>query len=479
MAEHISASNSEVAESLAGFARYLSVSVAARQFAIPLDRVIGVVESTKITPLPFSPPPFEGLVLAMGHVVPQISLATLLRLPPSEGGVVVLVSDIGGSIGLRVDAVHAMLQVERDQVVLSSSETRAAEPMVMGRFGEGAASCGVLDLDHLTGPDLVATAAQNGAVLMATETTTFTADDDITTERQLEPYLMVSVSGEVYAVKVDHLVEVLELSTLRTVPHAPQWTAGMIDLRGEPILGLSLAELLRRPEKQSGQLGLMIAVPAGRVALIAEHSLGIERYGSEDVHPLREPIAGIESYLVKSDDSVVAIIDPETLLRPISDELPAWVPQASTVDPAAQPPGGTGFHQYLTLRVGREMLAVPLERIHRLQASVQLSPIPQNGTGFDGMADVGDGVVPVIDLRRTLAGEQDPAGGDVLSPCLLAVIEGGMAGIIVNQVLRIESVPEDQIMPAEDSPALPVSQILHLHGQLMSVLALDRLLPPL
>jgi chemotaxis signal transduction protein len=182
---------------------------------------------------------------------------------------------------------------------------------------------------------------------------------------------------------------------------------------------------------------------------------------------------------VKSDDSVVAIIDPETLLRPISDELPAWVPQASTGDPAAQPLGGTGFRQYLTLRVGREMLAVPLERIHRLQTSVQLSPIPQRGTGFDGIADVGDGVVPVIDLRRTLAGEQDPAGGDILSPCLLAVIEGGMAGIIVNQVLRIESVPEDQIMPAEDSPALPISQILHLNGQLMSVLALDRLLPPL
>ena len=45
------------------FVRYLPVAVRERRFAIPLDRIIGVVESSKITPLPFSPPPFEGLVL--------------------------------------------------------------------------------------------------------------------------------------------------------------------------------------------------------------------------------------------------------------------------------------------------------------------------------------------------------------------------------------------------------------------------------
>ena len=63
-----------------GSVRYLSVGVHGRRFAIPLDQVIGVVESAELTPIPFSPPPFEGLVQAMGQVVPQISLAALSGL---------------------------------------------------------------------------------------------------------------------------------------------------------------------------------------------------------------------------------------------------------------------------------------------------------------------------------------------------------------------------------------------------------------
>ena len=70
----------------------------------------------------------------------------------------------------------------------------------------------------------------------------------------------------------------------------------------------------------------MVAHSAGTVALIAEHSRGIERYAAEQIHALREPMAGISSYLVRSDDSIVAIIDPETLLRPVDAELRAWVP---------------------------------------------------------------------------------------------------------------------------------------------------------
>ena len=131
----------------------------------------------------------------------------------------------------------------------------------------------------------------------------------------------------------------------------------------------------------------------------------------------------------------------------------------------------------MTLRVGREFLAIPLDRIQRLQAAVHLTPIPDRGIGFDGLADVGDGVVPVIDLRRILGSDADGSNSDAAPPCLLALIEGGMAGVIVNQVLRIETVPESQIIPAEDTPNLPVSHVLHLQDRLMSVILLDRLLP--
>ena len=465
-------------ESVSGFVRYLSVVVSKTRYAVPLDRVIGVVESTKITPLPFSPPPFEGLVLAMGQVMPQISLAALLGHPVQEGGVVVLISDVGGSVGLRVDQVHAMLQVDLEQVVMSTQEERDARPMVIGTFGDGAAACEILSLDHLTTDTLTSVPAETGTVLLASDANVSGDQDDEAGLQQAEPYLMIDVSGEVYAVKVDQLVELLELSTLRSVPHAPEWIAGMLDLRGEPILGLSLFTLLGRPEGLPGKLGLMVTHPAGVVALIAEHSHGIERYAPEQIHALREPMAGVSSYLVKADDSIVAILDIDALLLPIHEELPSWIPMVHAIDKNAVPEQVVEFQQFLTLRVGREFLAVPLDRIERLQASVQMTPIPDRGIGFDGLVDVGDAVVPVIDLRRVLSSEISLPQNDPMPPCVLAKIEGGVAGIIVNQVLRIETVPDSQITVSEEVPNLPVTHVLHLHDQLMSVVSLDRLLPP-
>ena len=54
----------------------------------------------------------------------------------------------------------------------------------------------------------------------------------------------------------------------------------------------------------------------------------------------------------------------------------------------------------LTLGVRDELFGLALDRIERIQASVRLSPLPESMTYFDGLADVGDAVVPVIDLDQ-------------------------------------------------------------------------------
>jgi chemotaxis signal transduction protein len=43
--------------------------------AIPLDRVIGVVETGPLTPLPYSADAFEGLVDAIGYLADAIAVA--------------------------------------------------------------------------------------------------------------------------------------------------------------------------------------------------------------------------------------------------------------------------------------------------------------------------------------------------------------------------------------------------------------------
>src|SRR5947208_13035936 len=92
----------------------LCCDLGAIHVAVPLERVIGVAEGGLVTPLPYSAPSFEGLVEVFGQVMPQADLASLLSLAPTPGGMLIVVSDRGGSLALRVEHVTGMIQVDGD-----------------------------------------------------------------------------------------------------------------------------------------------------------------------------------------------------------------------------------------------------------------------------------------------------------------------------------------------------------------------------
>ncbi len=46
-------------------------NVADENIAVPLDRMVGVIEGGVVTPLPYTAPGFEGLVESIGQVMPQ------------------------------------------------------------------------------------------------------------------------------------------------------------------------------------------------------------------------------------------------------------------------------------------------------------------------------------------------------------------------------------------------------------------------
>jgi hypothetical protein len=79
-------------------------------------------------------------------------------------------------------------------------------------------------------------------------------------------------------------------------------------------------------------------------------------------------------------------------------------------------------------------------------------------------------------LRKQVARLEPPAA-DAQPPCLLTVLEGAMAGILVDQVLSISEVPADRFEPVKDGSKLPISHVVPLEGRLISVLTIDRILP--
>jgi len=460
---------------------YLCVLAGPQRIAIPLNLVLSVEEAGPLTPLPFSPGLVEGLVMALGRVLPQMSLTQVLGEAKRDGGVLVVVAASDDVRALRVDQVAGMVQVDVQAVEPLDEDERGARPLVTARFEALGGEWHVLDYIRLTADQPMEPAGTaSGASFVAAAgqeepPTGPTPDDDVSEHLAL---LVVEIAGESYALPTLDIIELLIPGVVRSMPGAPVWVAGLIDRRGAPLLALATAVLLGRPSTSGTGIALVVEVAGvGYVGILVDRAVGIERVRHSAIHAVPQDMAGVANYFVIGSEHIVGIIDPAALTAQVGGSLAELAPRESTSTsaPIVEAALEKASQKLLSVRVGRELFALPLDRVERIQASVVLTPLPQPGTGFDGMADVGDATVPVLDLRRRI----EHSGSDPNPPCALVEIEGSLVGLAVDQVLRIEDIPDNAVEDIATNPALPVSHIAHSGDRLLSVLIVDRVLPPL
>jgi len=444
--------------------------------AIPLDRVIGVVETGPLTPLPYSADAFEGLVDAIAQVMPRINLAKLLGCEQQEGKILVVVMDKGGSLALRVQQVTSMVNVESDQILAHGAEARAVHELFLSQFAHSGQTHYLLDIDRLAVSEQLRVLPPDGEVMLA-EALPPSLPEELVSESHI-PFLLVEIGGQTYAFESSEVEELTVPGPLRPMPGAPDWILGLIDLRGKPVVALSSALLLGHPRTEGDEICLLAELDGGlEVALFVDRALSLERFPPEQIYPMSQSMAGVNSYLVLEADHIVGVISPVKLVEQVRAELLNSIPfNARQQADIAAPKTPGQSHQLLTVRVGDELFGLTLDRIERILASVRLTPLPSTAEHFDGMADVGDGVIPVIDLRKQVARREPPAP-DAQPPCLLTMLEGAIAGILVDQVLSISEVPAERFEPVKDGLKLPISHVVPLEGRLISVLTIDRILP--
>jgi purine-binding chemotaxis protein CheW len=456
----------------------LCCDLGAAHVAVPLERVIGVAEGAMVTPLPYSAPSFEGLVEVFGQVMPQVNLASLLGLPSAPAGMLVVVSDRGGSLALRVVHVTRMLQVDDDRLAPTAARARALNPLYIAEFDLSGLAHYVLDLDLLATSDQLELSAPEGAVLVPE------ARPEVGVAREPEkewlPLLMLEIAGERYAIPTRAVVELNVPYGIRSMPSAPEWILGIIDVRGTPIVAVSTAKLLGRPAPQTPLEVCLIAElePGLPVALFIDRAIGLERVAPDLIHPMQQPMVGVGGYFVMGEDEIVGLIDPKLLLAQVAEVVRGAIPQkAAATTEAARAEEHGQLQQLLSLRVGREYYAVTLDRIERIEASVRLTPLPSHIAYFDGLADVGDAVIPVIDLRRQQGAELQPFDVNERPPCILTMLEGAVTGVLVDQVLSIIDIAPERFEPVRDASRLPISHVVTYEGHLIALLTIDRLLP--
>jgi chemotaxis signal transduction protein len=458
---------------------YLLLRIGGAPFAIPLNLVLSVSESAPATPVPYAPAFVRGIVVVNDRILPLISMARVLGLAEHVDGPLVIAAIGDDARALEVGSVAAMVAVEASAIDVIAEDKRS-HPLLGQCIRHGGEEWLIIDyvgfiretaVDPEGHVDDAALIPIESADHVATAEAEDVASDDHTA------YLLVTIAGDTYALLTADVAEILVPGAIRFMPGAPAYVRGLFEQRNAPMLALSPTVLLGRTLRAEEDGGIAVVVEAESglpYSLIVDHALGIARVAPEMIFALDGDMAGVSHYMVMEDGAIVGVLSPAALVAQVRDELWRLKPEGEA--PAAEERTETSSpsRRLLSVRLGENYFALDLSRVDSILASVTLSDLPGDGAGFDGLADIGDRVVPVKDLRRVFASPlvDQP-------PCVLLQLEGALAGIAVDQVLRIEDVAESDVEPVIDAPQLPVHEVAHVRGRLMAVLTLDRLLSPM
>ena len=106
--------------------RYVSFSLAAGRYCVPVDQVLQIVRLENLLPIPKPPPFVEGVINIRGEIIPVINLGQRLEIVPSEQGDArnpdprkrrLIVTRVGSrSYGLGVDEVREILDINETDI---------------------------------------------------------------------------------------------------------------------------------------------------------------------------------------------------------------------------------------------------------------------------------------------------------------------------------------------------------------------------
>jgi len=132
------------------------------------------------------------------------------------------------------------------------------------------------------------------------------------------------VGNELYALDIMQIREIIRPQKLTTVPKAPRFIEGVINLRGAVIPVADLRKRFDHPITSDARKNrVIICSVAGKiVGLLVDEVLEVRRYGRQDVAPSPQFLKGPEAEfflgVARRGDDLVMVVDLDRILS--SDE---------------------------------------------------------------------------------------------------------------------------------------------------------------
>ena len=449
-------------------------------YAVDADAVWEVIDPQTVTPLPFVSVEVEGLINASGRVIPQIYAARCFNpedAPPPDGGVVMILSTGHTLCACRVSRVIGRSTIATDTVSHKpeGEECAETESLFVAEFYWNETLVMLLDTDRLTRR---LTVQQN----CDGDDSGLVSEIDMNDMRRQETIhvedfscLVVSCNGELFALRFEDVIEVVESGPLTPLPGAPAELSGVVLLRGAALPVLSLRSLLFGGAGQSTPFTVLVELNGYRIGLQVDRVLGIRRFACDSLRQFSEEQILLEGFVTTPDEKLVALLRLCALAEPERfDAWRAWLMNGGddSAGAAAQLRKSVPKKRLLLFRLGKSMMALPLESIERVEEYFEPTVTPgDESAAISGVIQVHGQIVPVRLLEQQLG---ISAAGQS-SAYLIIAGAGKFCAVPVDRIERIFDMEETAIELTASSHGQLLSGIGSYNGTLVSLLDGERL----
>ena len=322
-----SADKREGPASAASTDAFFSFEIAGQEFALPLNCVHEVLRApANIAVVPRTDDAMVGAITLRNHLLPILSLGTLLGLGSSEAGGKIVVASIGGvRVGLAVGSLKAIVRASRGQIdpvpLVLTRGRQEAQIQAICRLDEGRRLMSILSTEHLLEPGL----AQRLAATRDKEDELM-ADDEGRAET--EQFVIFKVGPEHYGLPIDSVIEVVAPpEKLTKLPKAPKFVDGVMNLRGQVV---PVIDQRRRFEAASGSSRkariIVVHIGKGVAGFVVDSVSEVLKVHSDQLRPSPE-LASKQSKVIdrianlEQGGRMILLVDPQELLDQAEQDM--------------------------------------------------------------------------------------------------------------------------------------------------------------
>jgi len=423
--------------------RVLTFAVGGRDFAVEAAAVTEVAPTPPVTRVPQSPAALKGVANMRGRVLPILALDRVLDdVGPSRGGRIIV---LGGDqpLGLMVDRVGAMRQVEAP----GGGEHSLAELL---DTEEGPTR--LLRLSSLIARAFGGVGARRSDARRAARAVTTAA-----AEVEQLAFLEFRLGGQAYATPLDQVRAVIAAPEPQALPGADAAMLGVVSVRDRLLPVVSGAAVLGLPAQplQKRSRILVLAIGEAEAGLLVDEVRGVLRAPADrlvTVPPLLNRAAGeakIES-IVRAGDLLVSVLPAKRLLDEAT--IRGLLAEGAGRGTEAEVQQGEGVVQRVLLfRLGDEIYGMPIEQVDSvLQAPANITRVPKAPAFVAGVIHHRGRIVPLVD-QAVRFGAQIAAGER--RRVIIATLDDVTVGFIVDAIEQIVAFPETQLQPTPELAA--------------------------